>query len=363
MGSKESAVCIFWFSRWPAHCSSCGAPGLLLLCCLLLSPAQPTHTFLTAFYRAEDGRGRPAEAWPSVCLDVFVSAPGPQDHSPVFLAQDSHVPGMGHRPCMAVMVACSDDSSRAPGTVRTGLPCGCHLPCLGSPHVLSGFELICGLRPSSPCSSPPGVPCLLLSLHSLGTCCSARSGSLVLGIQWVNPGGQWIKSLFPKCQGLEGCSAFASVGQQAGPLPVRCTVTLYSLDSIAAKPRDASSCGEDGKSQVSSGRSSRGWGGRRRNPRPLHNVCAQRLHCIQPLNLHQLGEEFRDAVARRADAVKELHAICHAPNLIPLQPKALCQMAPGLHHGLLRVVCGAEHAARLLQAVEGQLRGAEAWRA
>lgn len=88
---------------------------------------------------------------------------------------------------------------------------------------------------------------------------------------------------------------------------------------------------------------------------PLQNVCTQGFHSIQSLYLHQFGEQFWDAVAGRADAVEELHAVCHAANLIPLQPKALGQVAPRLHYGLLRVVGGAQHSARLLQAVKWQL--------
>ncbi|KAF2979541.1 hypothetical protein EK904_008721, partial [Melospiza melodia maxima] len=55
----------------------------------------------------------------------------------------------------------------------------------------------------------------------------------------------------------------------------------------------------------------------------LLNVCTQGFHSIQPLDLHQFGEQLWDAVARRADAVEELHAVRHAANLVPLQPKAL----------------------------------------
>src|SRR4029434_11077671 len=46
-----------------------------------------------------------------------------------------------------------------------------------------------------------------------------------------------------------------------------------------------------------------------------------------------------------------------APNLVALQAEALGQVTPRLHHSLVRVVGGAEHAAGLLQTVKGQLRG------
>lgn len=92
---------------------------------------------------------------------------------------------------------------------------------------------------------------------------------------------------------------------------------------------------------------------------PLQNVCTQGLHSIQPLDLHQFGEQLWDAVPRRADAVEQLHAVCHAADLVPLQPKALGQVAPRLHDGFLCVVGRAEHSARLLQAVKRQLRRAQ----
>lgn len=118
---------------------------------------------------------------------------------------------------------------------------------------------------------------------------------------------------------------------------------------------------EDGQQAGSSGR--RGWlGGRGHKPGPFEYVRTQGLHGIQPLDLHQFREQLRDAVACRADAVEELHAIRHAPNLIPLQSKALGEVAPRFHNSLLGVVCGAEHSARLLKAVEWQLCGAETCR-
>lgn len=95
---------------------------------------------------------------------------------------------------------------------------------------------------------------------------------------------------------------------------------------------------------------------------PLQNVCTQGFNSIQSLDLHQFGEQFWDAVAGRADAVKELHAVCHPANLIPLQPKALGQVTPRLHYGFLCVVGRAEHSAGLLQAVKWQLRGAQTWK-
>lgn len=91
------------------------------------------------------------------------------------------------------------------------------------------------------------------------------------------------------------------------------------------------------------------------------NVRAERLHGIQPLDLYQAGQEVGDAVACCAHSLKELQAITHAANLIPLQPKALSKVSPRLHHGRLAAVGGAQHAARLLQAVKGKLRGTQAW--
>ncbi len=92
------------------------------------------------------------------------------------------------------------------------------------------------------------------------------------------------------------------------------------------------------------------------------NVRAERLDGVQPLDLYQAGQEVRDAVARGAHSLKELQAVAHAANLIPLEPKALGQVSPRLHHGSLAAVGGAQHAARLLQAVKGKLCGAQAWR-
>lgn len=92
------------------------------------------------------------------------------------------------------------------------------------------------------------------------------------------------------------------------------------------------------------------------------NVRAERLYGVQPLDLYQAGQEVGDAVARRAHPLKELQAVAHAADLIALQPEALGQMPPRLHHGRLAAVGGAQHAAGFLQAVKGKLRGAQAWR-
>lgn len=92
------------------------------------------------------------------------------------------------------------------------------------------------------------------------------------------------------------------------------------------------------------------------------HVGAERLHGVQPLDLDQAGQEVGDAVARRAHSLEELQAVAHAADLVPLQPEALGQVPPGLHHGRLAAVGRAEHAAGLLQAVEGKLRRAQAWR-
>ena len=92
------------------------------------------------------------------------------------------------------------------------------------------------------------------------------------------------------------------------------------------------------------------------------HVGAERLHGVQPLDLHQAGQEVGDAVARRAHPLKQLQAVAHASDLVSLQAEALGQVAPRLHHGRLAAVGGAQHAAGLLQAVEGELRGAQAWR-
>lgn len=100
--------------------------------------------------------------------------------------------------------------------------------------------------------------------------------------------------------------------------------------------------------------------GRRRLADPQH-VGTERLHGVQPLDLYQAGQEVRDAVARRAHSLEELQAVAHATDLVPLQPEALGQVPPGLHHGRLAAVGGAEHAAGLLQAVEGEFCWAQAW--
>lgn len=91
------------------------------------------------------------------------------------------------------------------------------------------------------------------------------------------------------------------------------------------------------------------------------NVQAERLHGVQPLDLYQAGQEVRDAVARRTDSLEQLQAVAHASDLVALQPEALGQMPPRLHHGRLAAVGGAQHAAGLLQAVKGKLSGAQAW--
>lgn len=90
------------------------------------------------------------------------------------------------------------------------------------------------------------------------------------------------------------------------------------------------------------------------------DVGAERLHSVQAFDLHQASQEVRDAVPRRANPLKELEAFAHPADLVALQPEALGQMPPGLHHSCLAAVGGAQHAARLLQAVEGKLCGAQA---
>lgn len=100
--------------------------------------------------------------------------------------------------------------------------------------------------------------------------------------------------------------------------------------------------------------------GRRRLASAQH-IGAQRLYGVQPLDLHQSGQEVGDAVARRAHPLKELQAVAHAPDLVALQPEALGEVPPRLHHGRLAAVGRAEHAAGLLQAVEGKLRRAQSW--
>lgn len=90
------------------------------------------------------------------------------------------------------------------------------------------------------------------------------------------------------------------------------------------------------------------------------NIGAERLHCVQPLDLDQAGQQVGDAVTRRAHSLEELQAVAHAADLVALQPEALGQMPPRLHHGRLAAVGGAQHAAGLLQAVKGKLCGAQA---
>lgn len=91
------------------------------------------------------------------------------------------------------------------------------------------------------------------------------------------------------------------------------------------------------------------------------HICTERLHGIQPFDLHQASQEVGDAVARRANSLEELQAVAHAADLVALQSKTLSQVPPRLHHGGVAAVGGAQHAAGLLQAVEGKLCGAEAW--
>lgn len=102
--------------------------------------------------------------------------------------------------------------------------------------------------------------------------------------------------------------------------------------------------------------------GRRRRLAHAQHVGAERLHGVQPLDLDQAGQEVGDAVARRAHSLEELQAVAHAADLVPLQPEALRQVPPGLHHGRLAAVGRAQHAAGLLQAVEGKFRRAQPWR-
>lgn len=92
------------------------------------------------------------------------------------------------------------------------------------------------------------------------------------------------------------------------------------------------------------------------------HVRAERLDGIQPLDLYQAGQEVGDAVACRAHPLKQLQAIAHATNLVTLQAEAFGQVSPRLHHGRLAAVGGAQHAAGLLQTVEGKLCRAQAWR-
>lgn len=102
--------------------------------------------------------------------------------------------------------------------------------------------------------------------------------------------------------------------------------------------------------------------GSRRHLAAAQHVRAERLHGVQPLDLYQAGQEVGDAVARRAHSLEELQAVAHAADLVALQPEALGQVPPRLHHGRLAAVGGAQHAAGLLQTVEGKLCGAQAWR-
>lgn len=100
---------------------------------------------------------------------------------------------------------------------------------------------------------------------------------------------------------------------------------------------------------------------RRRRLADAQHVRAERLHGVQPFDLYQAGQKVRDAVARRAHSLEELQAVAHAADLVPLQPEALGQVPPRLHHGRLAAVGGAEHAAGLLQAVEWKFRWAQSW--
>lgn len=100
---------------------------------------------------------------------------------------------------------------------------------------------------------------------------------------------------------------------------------------------------------------------RRRRLANTQDVRAERLYGVQPLDLYQAGQEVGDAVARRAHPLEELQAVAHAADLVALQPEALGQVPPRLHHGRLAAVGGAEHAAGLLQAVEGEFRWAQTW--
>lgn len=102
--------------------------------------------------------------------------------------------------------------------------------------------------------------------------------------------------------------------------------------------------------------------GSRRHLTAAQHVRAERLHRVQPLDLYQAGQEVGDAVARRAHSLEQLQAVAHAPDLVPLQPEALGQVPPRLHHSRLAAVGGAQHAAGLLQTVEGKLCGAQAWK-
>lgn len=91
------------------------------------------------------------------------------------------------------------------------------------------------------------------------------------------------------------------------------------------------------------------------------HIRAEWLHSVQPLYLYQAGQKVGDAVARRAHPLKELQAVAHAADLVPFQAETLSQVPPRLHHGRLAAVGRAQHAAGLLQAVKGQLCGAQAW--
>lgn len=92
------------------------------------------------------------------------------------------------------------------------------------------------------------------------------------------------------------------------------------------------------------------------------NIKAENLDDVQSLDLNQTCQQIWDAVTRRTDSVKELHPIAHSSDLISLQSKTLCQMSPGLHHGFIGAVCGAEHAAGALQTVKRKLGGAQTCR-
>lgn len=92
------------------------------------------------------------------------------------------------------------------------------------------------------------------------------------------------------------------------------------------------------------------------------NIKAENLDDVQSLDLNQMCQQVWDAVTRRTDSVKELHAITHSSDLVSLQSKTLRQMSPGLHHGFIRAVRGAEHAAGALQTVERKLGGTQTCR-
>lgn len=89
------------------------------------------------------------------------------------------------------------------------------------------------------------------------------------------------------------------------------------------------------------------------------HVWAERLHGVQPLDLHQAGQEVGDAVARCANPLEKLQAVTHAADLVAFEAETFRQVPPRLDNSRLAAVWGAEHAAGLLQAVEGKLCGAQ----